>query len=329
MTGQLTGQVLVRVRGLTKTYGGRTAVDSVDLDVHAGEIVGLLGANGAGKTTTVECIQGLRPRDGGSVEVLGLDPAVHGDRVRRLVGSQQQESALPDRLRVGEAIALFRGPRAAPVDGLLEAFGLSSEKRTPFSALSGGQRQRLFLVLAVLNRPSMVILDELTQGLDPAARRDVWDAISVLRDAGTTVLLVTHYMDEAEALCDRVVVMRDGRVVDTGTPDQLILRHAAWATVRFGGSAGDRTDPAGGGTRLDRLRSLPGVASVGVVDGTIEVQGDRSSVAYVCADLVHGTVPADLAVVMPDLESAVVSLLTSDIPAQQAAPALITNGALA
>ncbi|MDQ3627397.1 MAG: ABC transporter ATP-binding protein [Actinomycetota bacterium] len=324
----MTSTALVRVRGLTKTYGARTAVDGVDLDVHAGEIVGLLGANGAGKTTTVECIQGLRPRDAGSVDVLGLDPAVDGNRVRRLVGSQQQESALPDRMRVGEAIALFRGPRAAPVDGLLEAFGLSSQKRTAFSALSGGQRQRLFLVLAVLNRPRVVILDELTQGLDPAARRDVWDAISVLRDAGTTVLLVTHYMDEAEALCDRVAVMRDGRVVDTGTPEQLVLRHAAWATVRFAATTDDNTGATGGRTRLDRMRSLPGVRSVSIADGTIEVRGDRPSVAHVCADLVDGTVPADLTVVMPDLEAAVVSLLTNQIPPLQSEPDLITNGAL-
>ncbi len=317
----MTGPPLVRVRGLTKTYGDRAAVDALDLDVRAGEIVGLLGANGAGKTTTVECILGLRRPDGGSVDVLGLDPAVDGDRVRRLVGSQQQESALPDRMRVGEAIALFRGPRAATVDGLLEAFGLADQRRTPFSALSGGQRQRLFLVLAVLNRPRMVVLDELTQGLDPAARRDVWDAISLLRDAGTTVLLVTHYMDEAEALCDRVVVMREGRAVDTGTPEQLVLRHAGWATVRFGAHSA-------GGAHVDRLRRLPGVRTVDVVDGAVEVRGDRCSVAYVCADLVHGTVPDDLTVVMPDLEAAVVALLTSKTQPQRPEPVLITNGAL-
>jgi len=319
------GTPLVRVRGLTKTYGDRVAVDALDLDVRAGEIVGLLGANGAGKTTTVECILGLRRRDSGSVDVLGLDPAVDGDRVRRLVGSQQQESALPDRMRVGEAIALFRGPRAATVDGLLEAFGLADQRRTPFSALSGGQRQRLFLVLAVLNRPRMVVLDELTQGLDPAARRDVWDAIMVLRDAGTTVLLVTHYMDEAEALCDRVVVMRDGRVVDTGTPEQLVLRHAGWATVRFGTPV---HESGAAGPHVDRLRRLPGVRSVVDLDGTVEVRGDRGSVVYVCADLVHGTVPHDLTVVMPDLEAAVLALLTSKTPPQRPAPVLITNGAL-
>lgn len=307
----------VRVRGVTKTYGGRTAVDAVDLDVHAGEIVGLLGANGAGKTTTVECIQGLRRPDSGAISVLGLDPAVDGDRVRRSVGSQQQASALPDRMRVGEAIALFRGPRATSVDGLLEAFGLAECRRTPFSALSGGQQQRLFLVLAVLNRPRLVILDELTQGLDPAARRDVWAAIRVLRDAGTTVLLVTHYMDEAEALCDRVVAMRAGRVVDAGTPDELVLRHADRATVRFGAT----------GVETDRFRMLPGVRSVDVLDGKVEVRGNRAMIAHVCADLVRGPVPTDLSVVMPDLESAIITLLTDDPPeGPQPASAMATSG---
>src|SRR5215212_3199591 len=277
---------VVEVRGLRKRYGDRTVVDGVDLDVAEGEIVGLLGANGAGKTTTVECLQGLRRADGGSVRVLGLDPAVDGPRLRTLVGSQQQDSALPDRLRVGEAVELFRGPRSAPVDGLLAAFGLAAHGRTAFGALSGGQRQRLFLVLALLNRPHLVVLDELTQGLDPAARRDVWDAIRALRDGGTTVLLVTHYMDEAEALCDRVVVLREGRVVDSGTPAQLVDRHAPWASVRFG-----RPD-----TGTDWAR-VPGVSRV-ERDGTaVEVHGDRAMVAYVCAELVSsGRVPADLTV---------------------------------
>ena len=295
---------VVEVRGLTKRYGGRAVVDGVDLEVAEGEIVGLLGANGAGKTTTVECLQGLRRADGGTVRVLGPDPAVDGPRLRTLNGSQQQESALPDRLRVGEAVSLFRGPRAAPVDGLLAAFGLDGKRRTAFSALSGGQRQRLFLVLALLNRPRLVILDELTQGLDPAARRDVWDAIRALRDGGTTVLLVTHYMDEAEALCDRVVVMRDGRVVDAGTPAQLVHRHAPWASVRFDWPSG-----------APDWRAVTGVRRV-ERDGTaVEVHGDRPMVAYVCAELVRsGRVPADLAVEMPDLEAALVSLLATGGP---------------
>jgi ABC-2 type transport system ATP-binding protein len=293
---------VVEVRGLCKAYGDRTVVDHLDLHVADGEIVGLLGSNGAGKTTTVECISGLRRPDAGSVRVLGLDPQVDGPQLRSLVGSQLQDSSLPDRLRVGEAIELFRGPRAIQVDGLLSAFGLTEHRRQAFSALSGGQRQRLFLVLALLNRPQLVILDELTQGLDPAARRDVWDAIRSLRDAGTTVLLVTHYMDEAEALCDRVVVMDGGRVLDVGPPAQLVDRHAPWATVRFGAGASD--------VRLDDLRALEGVRQVSRVAAQAEVHGDRRMIAHVCAHLVgRNQVPDDLTVVMPDLEEAVLALL--------------------
>src|SRR5918995_4301755 len=224
---------VVRVRGLTKSYGGRVVVDRLDLDVHAGEVLGLIGANGAGKTTTVEILQGLRRQDSGEVRVLGLDPVRDADRVRQHVGSQLQSSGLPDRLRVAEAVDLFSGRRATDGDRLLEQFGLAHRRRSPFAGLSGGERQRLFLVLALLNRPRLVILDELTQGLDPAARRDVWSAISQLHDSGTTVLLVTHELDEAEALCDRVVAMRDGRVLDDGTPAELVARHAGHATVRF------------------------------------------------------------------------------------------------
>jgi ABC-2 type transport system ATP-binding protein len=219
---------LVEVHGLRKAYGGRVVVDGVDLEVGEGEIVGLLGANGAGKTTTVECLQGLRTADGGTIRVLGLDPAVDGTTLRTLVGSQQQDSALPDRLRVGEAVDLFRRPGSPRPDGLLAAFGLDGKRRTAFSALSGGQRQRLFLVLALLNQPWLVVLDELTQGLDPAARRDVWAAVRALRDGGSTVLLVTHFMDEAEALCDRIAIVDHGRVIAEDTPAALIAQqHSA------------------------------------------------------------------------------------------------------
>ena len=295
---------LVEVRGLRKAYGGRVVVDGVDLEVGEGEIVGLLGANGAGKTTTVECLQGLRTADGGTVRVLGLDPAVDGTTLRTLVGSQQQDSALPDRLRVGEAVDLFRRPGSPRPDGLLAAFGLDGKRRTAFSALSGGQRQRLFLVLALLNQPRLVVLDELTQGLDPAARRDVWAAVRALRDGGSTVLLVTHFMDEAEALCDRVVVLRDGRVVDAGTPRELVDRNAPWATVRFSWPA-DRP-----------WRRQRGVREVRRAGGAVEVHGDRGMVAHVCAELVRqGRVPDDLAVVMPDLEAALVGLLSEEVAA--------------
>ncbi|HEY6493861.1 MAG TPA: ABC transporter ATP-binding protein [Trebonia sp.] len=188
---------VVTVRGLRKTYGSRVVVDDLDLDVHAGEILGLTGTNGAGKTTTVECVQGLRRPDSGTLRVLGFDPATQPERVRPLLGSQLQDSALPDRLRVAEAVELFGSPRARQGAELLARFGLAERRRSAFSSLSGGERQRLFLVLALLNRPRLVILDELTQGLDPAARRTVWDAIRRLHQDGTTVLLVTHEMVEA------------------------------------------------------------------------------------------------------------------------------------
>ena len=171
-------QPVVAVHGLTKAYGGRRVVDHLDLAVHDGEVLGLIGANGAGKTTTVEILQGLRRQDSGEVRVLGLDPLRDADRLRQQIGSQLQSSGLPDRLRVSEAVGLFSGRRATDGDRLLEQFGLAHRRKSPFAGMSGGERQRLFLVLALLNRPRLVILDELTQGLDPAARRDVWSAVS-------------------------------------------------------------------------------------------------------------------------------------------------------
>jgi ABC-type multidrug transport system ATPase subunit/ABC-type multidrug transport system permease subunit len=225
---------VVTVRGLRKAYGDRVVVDGLDLDVPAGEIVGLIGANGAGKTTTVECIQGLRQPDGGSMRVLGLDPVRQSDRLRPLLGGQLQDSALPDRMRVGEAIDLFATDRAGDAGELLTRFGLEQRRRSAFAGLSGGERQRLFLVLALLNRPRLVILDELTQGLDPAARRDVWAAVAQLRDAGTTVLLVTHEIDEAEALCDTVVAMRGGRPRHvTARPSRSVVRRLIRAELRL------------------------------------------------------------------------------------------------
>ena len=187
----MTDRDVVTVRGLRKTYGTRNVVDSLDLDVRAGEVVGLLGANGAGKTTTVECIQGLRRADAGTLRVLGYDPGTQAGQLRPLIGSQLQDSGLPDRLRVIEALRLFGTSAARDGDELLERFGLADRRRSAFSSLSGGERQRLFLVLALLNRPRLVILDELTQGLDPGARRNVWAAVRRLHEAGTTVLLVT------------------------------------------------------------------------------------------------------------------------------------------
>jgi ABC-2 type transport system ATP-binding protein len=293
---------VVTIRDLRKSYGGRVVVDGIDLDIRAGEVVGLIGANGAGKTTTVECLQGLRIPDSGTMRVLGLDPTTQTRELRQVMGSQLQDSALPDRLRVSEAVELFAegGPRAG--DGLLERFGLAQRRRSAFASLSGGERQRLFLVLALLNQPQLVVLDELTQGLDPAARRDVWQAVRQLRDDGTTVLLVTHELSEAEVMCGRVVAMKDGKVLDEGPPQDLVDRHGRWATMRF-----TLASPC---TLLDELSRLPSVHSVETDAGQVFLRGDRQMIAYVGAALVRdGRVPNDLSVEVPDLEDALLRLL--------------------
>jgi ABC-2 type transport system ATP-binding protein len=323
----MTEHDVVTVRGLRKAYGKRLVVDSLDLAVRAGEVVGLLGANGAGKTTTVECIQGLRKPDAGSLTVLSYNPVTQPAQLRPLLGSQLQDSELPDRLRVAEAIRLFATSDARNGYELLEQFGLAGRARSVFSSLSGGERQRLFLVLALLNRPRLVILDELTQGLDPAARREVWTAVRRLRDAGTTVLLVTHEVDEAEALCDRVVVMRAGRVIDAGTPAELVKRYARTATVRFALPALATAFPDQSTALLDALRQLDGVREIERNGVDVTVHGDRRIIAHVCASLVqHGMVPDDLGVHVPSLEDAVLTLLEpGPDDARSAAPATAPN----
>jgi len=294
---------VVTVRGLRKAYRNRVVVDGLDLDVSAGEIVGLIGANGAGKTTTVECIQGLRKPDAGTLRVLGYDPVTQAEELRPLIGSQLQDSALPDRLRVAEAVGLFSTARARDGDELLERFGLAQRRRSAFASLSGGERQRLFLVLALVNRPLLVILDELTQGLDPAARRNVWAAVRQLHDEGTTVLLVTHEIDEAEVLCGRVVAMREGRVLDAGAPADLVDRHAGTATIRF-------SLPDAPALLLDQVRRLDGVHEVERAGARVSVRGARTVIAHVGAVLVGwGPVPADLSVHVPTLEDALLGLL--------------------
>ena len=302
---------VVSVRGLSKSYGGTRVVDDIDLDVFPGEVVGLIGANGAGKTTAVECLQGLRRPDTGQLRVLGLDPSRDGQRLRSRVGSQLQDAGLPDRMRVREALDLFAGPEAADPDLLLERFGIAHRSRTAFAGLSGGERQRLFLVLALLNRPRLVILDELTQGLDPAARHDVWDAVDQLRGTGATVLLVTHELAEAEALCDRVIALRAGRILDQGTPAELIVRHAGQAVIRFGLPASDAGSIA---AVLQELGDLPGVRSATHDGATITVRGARSTIAHVGAWLASRPeqIPPDLDVDLPDLEAALLALLGRD-----------------
>ena len=217
----------VHIRDLHKSYAGVRAVDGISLTVGWGEVLGVLGPNGAGKTTTVECVAGLRTPDSGTVRVLGLDPATDPEAVRERVGVQLQSAALPNRMKVREAMAVFSAayPRHTDPEVLLEEWGLAQHRGREFAKLSGGEKQRLFIALALLGQPDVVVLDELTTGLDPAARRDTWSLVRSLKQQGRSVLLVTHAMDEAEVLCDRVVVVQAGRVVAEGTPDDVRGSH--------------------------------------------------------------------------------------------------------
>jgi len=214
----------LELSNLSKHYGAKRAVDGLSLHVSQGEIFGILGPNGAGKTTTVECAEGLRRPDGGRVRIFGIDPYRDRARARQLVGVQLQDSQLPDKLTVAEALALYAScyPRHADPEELMHRLGLTDKRDTRFRKLSGGQRQRLSIALALVGAPKLVVFDELTTGLDPAARRESWRLVRELRDDGVTVLLVTHYADEAERLCDRVAFIRAGRVAAIGSPKDLI-----------------------------------------------------------------------------------------------------------
>lgn len=217
---------VIEVNGLVKRYGDTTALDGVDLTVDEGDILGVLGPNGAGKTTAVECIAGLRAPDEGEVRVLGLDPRRDRTRLRQVVGVQLQQAMLPDDLEVGEALELYRSfyRDRADVDVLLADVGLTKKRHKRFKELSGGQAQRLSLALALVGRPRIALLDELTTGLDPRGRRDIWEVVERLREGGTTVVLVSHFMEEVERLCDRVVLVDGGRVVADDTPAGLVDR---------------------------------------------------------------------------------------------------------
>ena len=214
----------IDIRNLRKTFGEHVAIDHVDLRVEEGEIFGILGPNGAGKTTTVECLTGMMQPDGGQIRVLGLDPTTETASLRQVVGYQLQAIELPDDMRVGEALRLFAAfyPDPANIDELLETVGLHAHRTKAFSSLSGGQKQRLSIALALVGNPRIAVLDELTTGLDPQGRRDVWALIENIRKKGVTILLVTHFLDEAETLCDRLAVISHGRTIAFGTSSELI-----------------------------------------------------------------------------------------------------------
>jgi ABC-2 type transport system ATP-binding protein len=246
---------VIEVRGLHKEYGDTVAVDDVSFTVSEGEIFGILGPNGAGKTTTVECVEGLRKPDRGELRVLGLDPLRDRAELTQLIGAQLQESQLPAKLRVAEALDLYSSFYRAPADwrSLLEALGLAGKSDTPFRKLSGGQKQRLSIALALVGSPRIAVLDELTTGLDPQARRDTWELIESIRDRGVTIVLVSHFMEEAERLCDRVALIDKGRVVVQDTPAGLAQRVEVAQRIQFrpSGSVSDAL-----------LTSVPGVTDV-------------------------------------------------------------------
>ena len=281
------GRRAIAVEHLRKVYGGVTAVHDVSFEVDVGEIVGIIGPNGSGKTTTVECLQGLRHADGGELDVLGLDPRREPQQLRRRIGSQLQDSALPDRIKVWEALDLFAtmSPEPSNWETLLHDWGLAGKRDAAFGTLSGGQQQRLFVALALVNRPEVVFLDEMTTGLDPASRRVAWSLVERLREIGTTVVLVTHFMDEAERLCDRLVVIDEGWVVADGTPRDLIASHAGSIDVSFSTSC----------DRLDFLAAVDGVERIDRGAGVVHVRGRGPLLALVASALVdHEIVPPDL-----------------------------------
>src|SRR5437868_9611105 len=244
---------VIAVSNLGKRYGRTVAVDDVSLEVFEGEIFGLIGPNGAGKTTTMECVEGNRVPDKGTISVLGLDPRRDANALRQRIGVQHQEAHLQKRIKVWEAVDLWRSLYSTHVvdtDALLARLGLESKRNSWFMTLSGGQKQRLFIALALIHEPEVVFLDELTTGLDPQARRAIWGLVTGIRDRGTTVFLTTHLMEEAERLCDRVAIIEHGRLIEVGTPDELVQKHCPERTVVF------TSDDANVAERLQGLEPL-------------------------------------------------------------------------
>ncbi|WP_213455992.1 ABC transporter ATP-binding protein [Rhizomonospora bruguierae] len=294
---------LVQARGLTKRYGDRTALDGASFAVREGEIFGILGPNGAGKTTAVECVAGLRRPDSGEVRVLGRDPRRGGRELRERVGVQLQQAKLPDAIKVGEALRLYASFYRRPRDWreLLDDLGLADHVGARFGRLSGGQKQRVNVALALVGDPRLAILDELTTGLDPHARRETWDAVARIRDRGVTVILVSHFMDEVERLCDRLAVFDRGRVVAVDTPAGLIDRVDAAYRLSFRPMDGTFSDGP--------LRDLAGVARVEREGGRVVVTGRGRFADEVTAALARRRLlVADLRIEPRTLDGAFVAL---------------------
>jgi ABC-2 type transport system ATP-binding protein len=305
---------VIDVQHLHKSYRDTVAVDDVSFTVQQGEIFGILGPNGAGKTTTVECIAGLRAPDGGTIRVLGLDPRRDRTELTQRLGVQLQESQLPERLRVAEALALYSTFYQAPADWrvLMDVLGLADKAKTRFGKLSGGQKQRLSIALALIGSPKVAILDELSTGLDPQARRDTWELIEAVRARGVTILLVTHFIEEAERLCDRVALIDAGRVVAMDTPSALADRAEVDQRIQFRPSVplDDRL-----------LTGLPDVTGVARRGELVMVTGNRNALNAVTSVLArHQIVAEHLRVEQASLEDAFVALTGRHSHPDQALP---------
>ncbi len=294
---------VIEVTGLTKRYGDRAVVDGICFGVDRGEIFGILGPNGAGKTTAIECLEGLRRRDAGQVRILGLDPRTDRHRLQQRIGVQLQQAQLQDKLKVREALDMYASfyPHPADWHELLGTWGLSGQSGARFGQLSGGQKQRLFIALALVGHPELVFLDELTAGLDPGARRATWDLIRAVRAAGVTVVLVSHFMDEVEELCDRVAILERGRIAALDTPAGLVDSAGGEYRVRFRPMA-----------PLDEqsLALVPGVTSVTRRGAQVDVTGTGDFASAVTAELARRQViVADLRIEGRSLDSAYVALI--------------------
>jgi ABC-2 type transport system ATP-binding protein len=262
----LTSPPVIQVSGIRKTYGSTIAVSQVSFEVSEGEIFGLIGPNGAGKTTTMECVEGVRRPDRGTISILGLDPFRDVYQLQNRIGVQLQQAQLQKRIKVWEAVDLWASLYSRTVDGgrLLDQLGLENKRNAWFMTLSGGQKQRLFIALALINDPEVVFLDELTTGLDPQSRRAIWDLVRGIRERGKTVFMTTHLMEEAERLCDRVAIIEHGKIIDIGSPDDLVRRHCPVRTVLLA------TDSA---LAEERLSTIPSVDTVTRQDSRFTMQG--------------------------------------------------------
>ena len=295
---------VIQVSGIRKTYGSTVAIDDVTFEVNQGEIFGLIGPNGAGKTTTMECVEGLRTPDRGSISILGLDPFRDVYKLQQRLGVQLQQAQLQKRIKVWEAVHLWASlyaRKAADGERLLEQLGLSDKRNAWFMNLSGGQKQRLFIVLALIHDPEVVFFDELTTGLDPQSRRTIWELVRGIRERGKTVFLTTHLMEEAERLCDRVAIIEHGRIIDIDQPERLVARHCPEQTVML---------VTGESTAEERFRAIPRVASVSCRDSRFTIRGKGDDFV---TDVIHclsenGIRVTDFRTVLPNLEDVFLKL---------------------